>query len=208
MKNPEREKTLELIRTLSSDLKPKGSLHFSFVFLSWIGLFTSVGLLGFAVSFLIQRSVFPQWWPEPVLIAVWGIFTAYLLSKSAFPEENSTWILWGSAAVILIWAGHSMFRFFEEFSSASIHIGLCPLLLGFLSSLIGILGWGIARKMAGSSPKTSAFLFFSFGLAASNFCIQFICPAHDSPHLFFSHTLSSLIWILVLWVPFQKKFVW
>ncbi len=208
MAKPKNDRIGELIRVLSMDLTPKGHLNFTIQFLSWSGLLVLGILLGYTISIIIHRPSFPGWWPEPILILVWGILSAFCLSKSAYPEENSIWYICGAAIAIFLWIGYDSIRFAADFHLAHIHIGFCPVGLVLSSFIIGAFGWIFLGKMASSRPGLSAFLFLSFLLAASNLTLKFTCPDQSAQHIFFSHVIGSLVWILLFWFPVRKKFSW
>ncbi|TGL59613.1 DUF1109 family protein [Leptospira sarikeiensis] len=201
------DKTEELIQVLSADLK-KGSLNLSILFLSWMGLLVSGILLGWSVSLLTNRPVFPGWWPEPVLVVAWGAFSGYFLSRLAYPEENSIWMFWGAGASIFLWIGYNIVRFFTEFDLGHVHIGFCPGILAISSVLFGTLGSFLLSKMSSSRPGLSAFLFLSLLFASSNIGLKFVCPVQDASHIFLSHVVFTLTWIGLFWIPVRKKFSW
>lgn len=208
MLDPKREKTRELIQTLSRDISAKGHLNSKILFLSWTGLLVSGIMLGYAVSLARHQSVFPGWWPEPTLILAWGLLTAILLTKSAYPEEGSAWLFWGAGASVFVWIGFHTVGFVNEFQIEHVHIGFCPLVLVSCTILFGGLSWILLGRMASARPGLSAFLFLSLLFAGSNLALKFICPVQSAPHIFLSHVLASLGWILLLWIPVRKKFSW
>lgn len=208
MSYSESDKTKKLIQTLSSNLE-KGSLNIYTLFLSCFGLVVLGIVLGWSASNLLGRThAFPGWWPEPALLLVWGIFSAYLLSKLAFPEENSNWIFWAASAFLISWTVFILSRFFTEESPTHVHVGLCSVVLAASSILFGVGAWSILRTMASSRPGLSGFLFLNLLLASSNLGLKFICPVQDPSHILISHVGFTLVWIVLLYFPIRKKFSW
>ncbi|WP_367898983.1 NrsF family protein [Leptospira sp. WS58.C1] len=208
MSNSETDKTNKLIQTLSSNLE-KGSLNRTNLFLSCLGLIFLGIALGWSASNVIGRShAFPGWWPEPALILVWGIFSAYLFSKLAFPEETSVWFFWVSGLFLAGWAIYIINRILTEETSAHIHLGFCSGTLAMTSILFGAGAWFLLKKMASSRPGLSGFLFLNLLLATSNLSLKFICSVQDPSHILLSHVIFTLIWIGALYIPIRKKFSW
>ncbi|MEI1278280.1 NrsF family protein [Leptospira venezuelensis] len=208
MSYSESDKTEKLIQTLSSDLG-KGSLNIYTLFVSCLSLVVLGIVLGWSASNLIGRTnAFPGWWPEPILLLVWGIFSAYLLSKLAFPEETSSWVFWAAGGFLLSWTVFILSRFFTEEPSAHVHVGLCSVILATTSIIFGTGAWFILRNMASSRPGLSGFLFLNLLLASSNLGLKFVCPVQDPSHILISHVSFTLVWIALLYFPIRKKFSW
>ncbi|TGM98729.1 DUF1109 domain-containing protein [Leptospira dzoumogneensis] len=208
MSYSESDKTKKLIQTLSSSLE-KGSLNIYTLFLSCLGLVVLGIALGWSVSNLIGRTnAFPGWWPEPALLLFWGVVSAYLLSKLAFPEETSAWIFWTAGAFLFVWTVFILSRFFTEEGPAHVHVGLCSVILATTSILFGAGAWFILRTMASSRPGLSGFLFLNLLLASSNLGLKFVCPVQDPSHILISHVSFTLVWIALLYFPIRKKFSW
>ncbi|GBF37487.1 NrsF family protein [Leptospira johnsonii] len=208
MSNSESDKTKKLIQTLSSDLE-KGSLNIFTLFLSCLGLVFLGILVGWAASNLSGRlNTFPGWWPEPALLLVWGIFSAYLLSKLAFPEETSTWIFWAAGVFLFAWIALILSRFFTEEVPSHIHLGLCPAIIASTSIFFGAGAWFLFKNTASSRPGLSGFLFLNLLLASSNLCLKFVCSVQDPSHILISHLAFTLVWIGALYIPIRKKFSW
>ncbi|TGL36524.1 DUF1109 domain-containing protein [Leptospira koniambonensis] len=208
MSNSESDKTKQLIQTLSSDLE-KGSLNIYTLFFSCLGLVLFGTALGWSVSNIIGRSsAFPGWWPEPTLLLVWGIVSAYLFSKLAFPEERSAWTFWAAGAFLFVWTVFILGRFFMEEATGHVHVGLCSVIIASTSILFGAGAWFLLRNTASSRPGLSGFLFLNLLLASSNLCLKFVCSVQDPSHILISHLAFTLVWIGVLYIPIRKKFSW
>ncbi|PJZ78890.1 NrsF family protein [Leptospira neocaledonica] len=208
MSNSESDKTKKLIQTLSSDLE-KGSLNIYTLFLSCLGLVVLAVILGWTASNLTGRvNAFPGWGPEPILLLVWGIFSAYLFCKLAFPEETSSWIFWAAGVSLFAWIVLVLSRLFTEEVPTHIHLGLCPAIIMSTSILLGGGAWFLLKNTASSRPGLSGFLFLNLLLASSNLCLKFVCSVQDPSHILISHLAFTLVWIGVLYIPIRKKFSW
>ncbi|TGK38931.1 NrsF family protein [Leptospira andrefontaineae] len=208
MSNSESDKTGKLIQTLSSDLE-KGTLNIYTLFLSCLGLVVLGIILGWSVSNLVGRTnAFPGWWPEPTLLLIWGIVSAYLFCRLAFPEERSAWAFWAAGTFLGAWIVFIIGRLFIEEVPAHIHLGLCPTIIASTSILLGAGAWFLLKNTASSRPGLSGFLFLNLLLASSNLGLKFVCSVQDPSHILISHLAFTLVWIGVLYIPVRKKFSW
>lgn len=203
------DRSEKLILSLGTDLKPTHPLRPGIMFLVWASLLALAIPLGQGTALFLSRNAFPGWWPEPALFIVWGLSSAYLLSKVAFPEEASSHLIWLPILALALWLGLSSAKFIDEIHTThSTHIGLCSLNLAAFSLALGGLATFWIRKMIPGNPLIAALGILSFLLASSNLALKFICPDQSGFHILFSHGVASIFWIAISVLPLRGKLRW
>ncbi|EPG75272.1 PF06532 family protein [Leptospira fainei serovar Hurstbridge str. BUT 6] len=203
------DRSEKLILSLGTDLKPTRPLRQGILFLIWTSLLALAIPLGQGTALFLSRNVFPGWWPEPLLFIIWGLVSAYLLSRLAFPEESSAGLIWLPIVGLTLWLGFSSEKFIEEIHTThSTHIGVCPLLLGVFSLALGGFATFWIRKMIPSNPLLASLAILSFLLAGSNLALKFICPDQSGFHILFSHGIATIFWIAISVLPLRSKLRW